>query len=124
LTWIFGEVKENIVHVLRPEKAAGLLHLQKARVRWFLSLDYQDNSQATKEKGIRTFRSLTVENEEIEFSEGFTDLHTESYRQLLAGNGFGMKEARNSVEIAHRIRNSTPIGITGDYHPILKTIQR
>ncbi|MGA3014675.1 MAG: Gfo/Idh/MocA family oxidoreductase [Bacteroidales bacterium] len=124
LTWIFGEVKENIVHVLRPEKAAGLLYLQKARVRWFLSLDYQDNPQTVREKGMRTFRSLTVENEEVEFSEGFTDLHTESYRQLLTGNGFGMKEARNSVEIAHGIRNSTPIGITGDYHPILKIIQR
>ena len=86
LTWIFGEVKENTVHLLQPEKAAGMLHLEKARVRWFLSLDYQDNPQSVKEKGMRTFRSLTVENEEIEFSEGFTDLHIESYRQLLAGN--------------------------------------
>lgn len=124
LTWIFGEVQENTVHLLQPEKAAGVLHLKKARVRWFLSLDYQDNPSAVKEKGMRTYRSLTVENEEIEFSDGFTDLHTESYRQLLAGNGFGMKETRSSVEIAHHIRNSTPIGIKGDYHPLLKTIRR
>jgi len=124
LTWIFGEVQENTVHLLQPEKAAGILHLKKARVRWFLSLDYQDNPQAVKDKGMRTFRSLTVENEEIEFSEGFTDLHTESYRQLLAGNGFGIKETRSSVEIVHQIRNSIPIGIKGDYHPLLKTIRR
>jgi UDP-N-acetyl-2-amino-2-deoxyglucuronate dehydrogenase len=101
-----------------------VLHLIKDRVRWFLSLDYQDNPEAIKDKGIRTFRSLTVENEEIEFSDGFTDLHTESYRHLLAGNGFGIKEARSSIEIAHQIRNSTPIGIKGDYHPFLKTIRR
>ena len=69
------------------------MHLRKAQVRWFLSLDYQDVPKAIKEKGLRTFRSLTVEKEEIEFSEGFTDLHTESYRQLLAGNGFGMKRS-------------------------------
>ncbi len=124
LTWIFGEVKENIVNVLQPEKAAGILHLRKAQVRWFLSLDYQDVPEAIKEKGLRTFRSLTVEKEEIEFSEGFTDLHTESYRQLLAGNGFGMKEARSSVEITHSIRNSTPIGIKGDYHPLLKRVRK
>lgn len=124
LTWIFGEVKENIVNVLQPEKAAGILHLRKAQVRWFLSLDYQDVPKAIKEKGLRTFRSLTVEKEEIEFSEGFTDLHTESYRQLLAGNGFGMKEARSSVEITHSIRNSTPIGIKGDYHPLLKRVRK
>jgi len=124
LTWIFGEVKENTVHLLQPEKAAGILHLKKARVRWFLSLDYQDNPSAVKEKEMRTFRSLTVENEEIEFSDGFTDLHTESYRQILAGNGFGMKDTRSSVEIAHEIRNSTPVGIKGDYHPLLKTIRK
>jgi UDP-N-acetyl-2-amino-2-deoxyglucuronate dehydrogenase len=124
LTWIFGDVKENTVHLLQQEKAAGILHLKKARVRWFLSLDYQDNPSTTKEKGMRTFRSLKVENEEIEFSEGFTDLHTECYRQLLAGNGFGMNEARRSVEIAHQIRNSTAIGIKGDYHPLLKTIRK
>ncbi len=124
LTWIFGEVKENIVHLLLPEKAAGVLYLKTARVRWFLSLDYEDNPKEVKEKGLRTFRSITVENEEVEFSDGFTDLHTESYRQLLAGNGFGMNEAKSCVEITHQIRNSTPIGIKGDYHPLLKTIRK
>jgi UDP-N-acetyl-2-amino-2-deoxyglucuronate dehydrogenase len=88
-------------------------------LRWFLSLDHHDIPAAVRENGMRTFRSLKVENEEIEFSDGFTDLHTESYCQLLAGNGHGMKEARSSVEIAHQIRNSIPIGIKGDYHPLL-----
>jgi len=120
LTWIFGEVQENKVHLLQTERAAGVLQLKKARVRWFLSLDHEDCPENVKERGVRTYRSLTVENEEIEFSEGFTDLHTQSYRELLAGNGFGMEEARTSVEIAHEIRNSHPIGIKGDYHPLLK----
>jgi UDP-N-acetyl-2-amino-2-deoxyglucuronate dehydrogenase len=119
LTWIFGAVKENTVHLLQPDRAGGVLSLEKARVRWFLSLDHHDIPAAVRENGMRTFRSLKVENEEIEFSDGFTDLHTESYRQLLAGNGHGMKEARSSVEIAHQIRNSIPIGIKGDYHPLL-----
>ncbi|MCX6247048.1 MAG: Gfo/Idh/MocA family oxidoreductase [Bacteroidetes bacterium] len=124
LTWIFGEVKENTVHLLQPEKAAGVLHLKRANVRWFLSLDYNDIPQSLKEKGIRTYRSLAVEKEEIEFSDGFTDLHTESYRQLLAGNGFGMKDARSSVDLVHRIRNSAPVGIKGDYHPLLKELRK
>jgi UDP-N-acetyl-2-amino-2-deoxyglucuronate dehydrogenase len=119
LTWIFGEVNENTVHLLKPEKAAGILHLKNARVRWYLSLEYNDIPDSLKVKGKRTYRSLTVENEEVEFSEGFTELHTESYRQLIAGNGFGIEDARESVEIAHAIRNATPVGIQGDYHPLL-----
>jgi UDP-N-acetyl-2-amino-2-deoxyglucuronate dehydrogenase len=123
LTWIFGEIKSNTVHVLKPEKAAGFLQLEKAQVRWFLSLDYEDVPKANKEQGMRTFRTLTVEDEEIEFSDGFSDLHTESYRRILAGNGFGMKDTRPSVEIAHQIRNSIPVGIKGDYHPFLKKLR-
>jgi soluble cytochrome b562 len=70
----------------------------------------------------RTYRSITVDGEEIEFSEGFADLHTLSYKEILAGRGFGLKEARQSVETAYTIRNSKPVGLQGDYHPILKTI--
>jgi UDP-N-acetyl-2-amino-2-deoxyglucuronate dehydrogenase len=72
--------------------------------------------------GKRTFRSITVDGEEIEFSEGFADLHTLTYKEILAGRGFGLKEARQSVETAYTIRNSKPVGLQGDYHPILKTI--
>ena len=121
LSWIFGDTKKNIVHLSEPHKAAGYLELENARVRWFLSLDYDDLPDSVKETGQRTFRSITVEGEEIEFSEGFTDLHTLTYKEILAGRGFGLKEVRQSVETAYTIRNSKPVGLQGDYHPILKT---
>jgi UDP-N-acetyl-2-amino-2-deoxyglucuronate dehydrogenase len=121
LSWIFGDTKKNIVHLSEPNKAAGYLELENARVRWFLSLDYDDIPVAVKATGQRTFRSITVEGEEIEFSEGFTDLHTLTYKEILAGRGFGLKEARLSVETAFTIRNSKPVGLQGDYHPLLKT---
>jgi len=121
LSWIFGNTKKNIVHHLEPHKAAGYLDLEHARVRWFLSLDYNDIPDSAKESGRRIYRSITVDGEEIEFSEGFADLHTLTYKEILTGKGFGLKEARQSVEIAYTIRNSKPIGLKGDYHPILKT---
>lgn len=122
LSWIFGETRKNIVHISEPHKAAGYLELENARVRWFLSLDYNDIPVSSKQAGKRTFRSITVDGEEIEFSEGFADLHTLTYREILAGRGFGLKEARQSVETAYIIRNSKPVGLQGDYHPILKTL--
>jgi len=122
LCWIFGDTKKNVVHLSEPNKAAGYLELENARVRWFLSLDYNDIPASARAKGKRTFRSITVDGEEIEFSEGFTELHTETYREILAGRGFGLKEARQSVETAYTIRNSKPVGLQGEYHPILKSI--
>jgi UDP-N-acetyl-2-amino-2-deoxyglucuronate dehydrogenase len=121
LSWIFGDTRKNIVHISEPHKAAGYLELENARVRWFLSLDYNDIPLSFRESGKRTYRSITVNGEEIEFSEGFADLHTESYKEILAGKGFGLKEARQSVETAYNIRNSKPVGLQGNYHPILKT---
>lgn len=123
LSWIFGPVKSNIVHLSAPDKAAGYLELEKARVRWFLSLDYEDVPDQLKVKGQRTYRSVIVEGEEVEFSEGFTDLHTETYREVLAGRGFGIEDARRSVEIAYTIRNLKPVSRRGDYHPMLKKIK-
>jgi UDP-N-acetyl-2-amino-2-deoxyglucuronate dehydrogenase len=120
LSWIFGSEKKNIVHLSQPDKAAGYLELENARVRWFLSLDYNDIPERIKAAGKRTFRCITVDNEEIEFSEGFTDLHTLTYREILAGRGFGLDDARQSVETAYKIRNATPVGLKGDYHPMLK----
>ena len=120
LSWIFGPTKSNIVHLSEPDKVAGYLELENARIRWFLSLDYNDIPDSVKKTGQRTFRSITVEGEEIEFSEGFADLHTLSYKEILSGRGFGLKEARQSVETAYTIRNSKPVGIQGNYHPILK----
>ncbi len=120
LSWVFGAVQKNEVHVYRHDKAAGFLQLEKARVRWFLSLDRSDLPPTAVQKKLPTFRSITVDGEEIEFSGGFTDLHTESYRQILDGNGFGIFEARNSIEIVHDIRHKKPVGRKGDYHPFLK----
>ena len=96
---------------------AGFLHLEKARVRWFLSVKHDFIPEHIKAIGQRTYRSITVEGEEIEFSGGFTDLHTRSYEEILAGNGFGLQEAKPSIEIVHEIRNATPQGLKGDYHP-------
>ena len=122
LTWIFGDVKENIVHITKENKAAGYLQLEKAKVRWFLSVDYNDVPNDVKAKGQRTFRSITVDGDEIEFSGGFTDLHTLSYQEILKGNGFGLQEARKSIETVYTIRNSNPIGLRGEYHPFCKNV--
>jgi UDP-N-acetyl-2-amino-2-deoxyglucuronate dehydrogenase len=120
LIWIFGGVKENTVHLLQPDKAAGYLRLENANVRWFLSIDYMDIPEEVRNSGKRTWRSLMLNNEEVEFSEGFTDLHTDSYRHILGGEGFGLTEAKPSIETVYAIRNATPAGIRGEYHPFLK----
>ena len=119
LTWIFGPVKENKVNFLKGNKAAGYLELEQARVRWFLSIDYEDIPDKLKESGVRTFRSITVDGAEIEFSGGFTDLHTLSYQEILKGGGYGLEAARSSIQTVYNIRNTEPIGLKGDYHPII-----
>jgi UDP-N-acetyl-2-amino-2-deoxyglucuronate dehydrogenase len=122
LGWIFGNTKTNIVHLSEHKKAAGYLELDNARIRWFLSLDFNDIPQAARESGKRTYRSISIDREEIEFSEGFTELHTLTYLEILAGNGYGLQDARQSVETVYTIRNAKPVGIKGEYHPILKII--
>ena len=123
LTWIFGDVKSNTVHVSKEDTVAGYLELEKARVRWYLSLDRETIPAESRREGVATFRSITMEGEEIEFSGGFTDLHTDSYKEILAGNGFGIQESIKSIEIVHKIRTTDPIGLKGDYHPILKKLK-
>ncbi|RLD58697.1 MAG: oxidoreductase [Bacteroidetes bacterium] len=123
LTWIFGETKENIVHLLTEDKAAGFLQLKNARVRWLLSLDSDNLPEEVKKSGQKTFRSITIDGKEIEFSGGFTDLHTETYKEILKGNGFGLDDARPSIETVFTIRNSKPVGLKGEYHPFLKSIK-
>ncbi|MBA3985962.1 MAG: Gfo/Idh/MocA family oxidoreductase [Flavobacteriales bacterium] len=120
LSWIFGDVKENRVHIHTHDRAAGFLHLERARVRWFLSINEDVLPQAAMENGQRTYRSITIEGEELEFSEGFTDLHTLSYQDILDGNGYGIDAARQAIEIVHDIRNAQAIGLKGDYHPLAK----
>jgi len=122
LTWIFGGIKKNEVHVALDDTTAGYLELEKARVRWYLSLRKETIPAEVRENGMATFRSITMEGEEIEFSGGFTDLHTQSYQHILDGKGYGIQDARKSIEIVHNMRTATPIGLKGDYHPILKTI--
>ncbi|HZJ73547.1 MAG TPA: Gfo/Idh/MocA family oxidoreductase [Perlabentimonas sp.] len=123
LAWVFGDVKENIVHISKPNKAAGYLELNRARVRWFLSVDYNDLSDEIKSKGQRTYRSISIEGEELEFSGGFTDLHTVSYQEILKGKGYGLADARSSIQTVHHIRNAEPLGLTGDYHPYCKNLK-
>lgn len=120
LHFIFGELQENIVHHSDETMAAGYLEYEKARVRWFLSVDYKYVPESAKAEGQRTYRSITVDGEEIEFSGGFTDLHNRSYEEILAGRGFGLEENRAAIETVAHIRNSKPLGLTGDYHPFLK----
>ncbi|MDD2386054.1 MAG: Gfo/Idh/MocA family oxidoreductase [Bacteroidales bacterium] len=120
LSWIFGKVKSSIVQLSEKDKAAGFLELERARVRWVLSIDENMLPDDIKAKGQRTYRSIKLENQEIEFSDGFTDLHTESYKHILAGNGFGLQDARNSLNMVYDIRNAVAIGIKGEYHPLLK----
>jgi len=104
LTWIFGELEQNEVILHEDDQAAGKLKLKKANVEWHLSINADHLTQHAIDTGKRTFRSITVDGEEVEFSEGFTDLHTRSYEKILAGEGFGLEDARRSIEIAHGIR--------------------
>ncbi|MBC2716661.1 MAG: Gfo/Idh/MocA family oxidoreductase [Desulfobacteraceae bacterium] len=120
LIWIFGPVQNNVVHLMEADKASGFLELKNARVRWFLSVDESNLPHEQIEEGQRTFRSITVNNEELEFSGGFTDLHNASYQDILNGGGFKSSHARPSIETVFNIRNTPPIGLKGDYHPFVK----
>lgn len=122
LCWIFGDVEENIVHLKTPDTNAGSFKLKNANVRWFLSVNYDYIPEDVKQRGLTTFRSITVDGEEIEFSGGFTDLHTRSYEEILKGNGFGLDEAYGSIRTVSTIRNLEPIGMKGNYHPFVKKV--
>ncbi|OXS99399.1 oxidoreductase [Notoacmeibacter marinus] len=104
LYFVFGDLQENRLHLREETKAGGYLEYERARVRWFLSIDSDDLPAAQKEAGQRTFRSITVDGSEIEFSAGFTDLHTLSYQEILKGNGFPLSETRPSIETVAAIR--------------------
>ena len=120
LSWIFGDVRENIVHLHEHDRAAGYLEFDRAKVRWFLSINHDTLPESVKNAGKTTYRSMTLEGGEIEFSEGFQDLHNMSYKAILAGNGFRISEALNAIKIVHEIRNANPIGLKGEYHPFAK----
>jgi UDP-N-acetyl-2-amino-2-deoxyglucuronate dehydrogenase len=118
LSWLFGEVQENKVHLREKDKSAGYLEFEKARVRWYLSIDENSLPKNIQELGQRTYRSITVNGKELEFSSGFTELHTDSYQQILKGEGFGLSAAMESIKIAQKIRNNTIVTL-GEKHPFV-----
>ncbi|MBQ3580203.1 MAG: Gfo/Idh/MocA family oxidoreductase [Bacteroidales bacterium] len=120
LQWIFGPVQENIVHVMDFDRVAGYLGLKQARVRYFLSINADCLPENAVQGEKRTYRTLNIDGEEFEFSQGFTELHTKSYEEILAGRGFRISEAKPCIQIVHDIRNATPVGLKGDYHPLAK----
>ncbi len=122
LCWIFGDVEENIVHVKTEDTNAGYFKLKNATVRWFLSVNYDYIPQEIRDSGMRTYRSIAVDGDEIEFSGGFTDLHTKSYEHILNGGGFGLDEAYGSIKTVSTIRHLDAVGLKGDYHPFCEKV--
>lgn len=121
LHYVFGALQINRVHLATETKAAGYLEYEHARVRWFLSVDIEDVPGPLREGGQRTYRSITVDGAEIEFSGGFTDLHNRSYEEILAGRGFGLEENRTAIETVAAIRGGKPVAPAGDdAHPFLR----
>ncbi|KAA0262479.1 MAG: gfo/Idh/MocA family oxidoreductase [Chloroflexi bacterium] len=120
LMWLFGSVNGIKVYHTDNERMSGFIELERARVRWFLSVDKNDLPEQANTNGKTTYRSITVDGKEIEFSEGFTDLHTKVYEETLAGRGFGIKEARPSVQLTHDIRQSPLSPIDTLAHPFLR----
>lgn len=119
LHYIFGDLQENVVHAHDDQRAAGYLEYEHARVRWFLSIDANDLPEAAVAKNQRTWRSITVDGEEIEFSGGFTDLHTRSYQEILAGNSFGLEANRTAVEAVAHIRSAPVTTGSSMQHPFV-----
>ena len=117
LLWLFGDVQRSTVQVRQKTKAAGLLQLDRAQVRWFLSTDHRDLPAAAVKESKPAYRSLTMDGEEIEFSNVFTDLHTTVYQEIMAGRGFGIEDARPSIELVYRIRTSEPTDQLSGAHP-------
>ena len=116
LMWLFGPVQAHHVHVRGPLQMAGWIELRRARVRWFLSVNPDDLPESARSAGRTSFRSITIDGEELEFTEGFTDLHTRTYEQTLAGGGHGIADARSSIDLVHRIRTE-PLGGDSPRHP-------
>lgn len=119
LLWLFGEMESSSVHIRTSERQAGTLELARAQVRWFLSVEGKDLPPECVQRGQSAFRSITIDGEEVEFTTGFDDLHTRVYEEILAGNGFGIDDARPSLEVVHAVRTAEPLGVRGVVHPFL-----
>ena len=119
LCWVFGPVQEVRLHSMTPMKAAGYLEFANARVRWFLSIDRSDLPPAATDAGKTTFRNVTIDSQDLEFSDGFVDLHTQSYAHILDGGGYPVSEARQAIEIVETMRHMDVMTGGSDRHPIL-----
>ena len=119
LHFVYGRVQENIVHLNTPTKAAGYLEYERARVRWFLSVDVADVPEVERAKGKRTYRAVTADGENLEFSDGFTELHTKIYEDILSGGGFGVEENRVAIETVATIRNAPIVPVGPLTHPFV-----
>lgn len=120
LGFVFGEYKKLVVHLSEPRKAAGYLEFEKARVRWFLSVDKEDLPDSALSTGRTTFRSLKIDGEELEFSSGFTDLHVQTYQKILMGEGFTIEEAEQSIKMVSDFRYAEIKGSVNDNcHPLV-----
>jgi UDP-N-acetyl-2-amino-2-deoxyglucuronate dehydrogenase len=124
LCHLFGPPAGSVVHERTDSRAAGFLDFPRARVRWFLSVDEADLPEAVRLAGKRAYRRLVIDGEEAEFSDGFADLHTACYREILAGSGPGIEENRLAVELAHAIRMAPIAARAGEYHPLLTVAGR
>lgn len=124
LIWLFGKVQVHETHLAERDKMSGYLELENAHVRWFLSIDRNDLPPEAVSTGKTTFRSITVDGSEIEFTEGFTDLHTMVYRDILDGGGFRMSDARPSIELVYNIRNTAPKISVGTLHTMTEKIMQ
>lgn len=122
LTWIFGDLKTNELHFSSPEMVTGHMELEKANVKWALSVDRKYLPQNALEKGMTTYRSITIDGQEIEFSGGFTDLHTRVYESVLSGHGYGLDDARVAIKIVGQLRSQAPMGEQKNSHPLLREL--
>ena len=120
LMWFFGDVQRSVLHLSENDKMSGFIELEHATVSWYLSLDRADLPKQAVAEGKPTFRSITIDDEEVEFSGGFTDLHTRVYEETLAGRGFGIEDARESIKLMHEMRNMSPVTGSDKQHPILE----
>tara|TARA_B110000495_G_C23008119_1_gene595894 strand:- start:968 stop:1945 length:978 start_codon:yes stop_codon:yes gene_type:complete len=120
LSWIFGDLKQNVVHLNTHDRAAGYLEFNKARVRWFLSINAETLPDEIKMKGQTMYRLISVDGEEVDFSNGFENLHTKSYQEIIVGKGFALEDPRQALEIVYNIRHAKLSELQGDYHPMAK----
>ena len=119
MTWLFGKAEANTLHLRDARRMAGSIELERARVRWFLSIDERDLPEDARKQGKSAFRSMTMDGENVEFSDGFADLHTRVYEEVLKGNGFSLDDARPAIEIVHALRGQEPKTPGTDAHPLI-----